>query len=111
MEARAVAKVLRVSPRKLRLITGTLRGRRIEEALALLRLLPSPSARLVSKVVHAAAANAENNYQMLASRLRIVRAVVDEGPRSKRFRPRSRGRASPILRRTSHLTVAVAEED
>lgn len=109
MEVKATAKYIRVSPRKVRLIIDDIRGRRIEDALARLKFMPSPHAKTVAKVVKSAAANAENNFQMIPEDLRIVRAYADPGPMLKRFRPRSHGRVSPILKRTSHITVVVDE--
>ncbi|MFN8532076.1 MAG: 50S ribosomal protein L22 [Dehalococcoidia bacterium] len=108
-EVQAVAKRIRVSPQKMRLIVDLIRGRRVEEAMAILRYLPSPHAKDVYKVVKSAAANAENNNLMDPDELVIVRAFVDEGPTMKRFRARSRGRVSPILKRSSHVTVVVDE--
>ena len=109
-EVRAVAKRIRVSPRKARLIVDLIRGRRVTEAMDLLRYLPSPHAKDVYKVVKSAAANAEANNMMDPDELVIVRAFVDEGPTMKRFRARSRGRVSPILKRSSHITVIVDEQ-
>lgn len=109
MEVKATAKYLRVSPRKLRLIVNAIRGKRVSEALAILRFMPSPSAKLVAKVVKSAAANAENNFQMEPEALTITKIVADEGPRLKRYRARAHGRVSPILRRMSHVTVVVDE--
>ncbi len=109
MEVEATAKYVHGSPRKLRLILEVVQGELVEDALNTLRFFPSPSAEKVAKVVKSAAANAENNYQMDRDILRIVRAVANEGPMSKRFRPRSRGRVSPLLKRMSHITVAVDE--
>lgn len=111
MEVKATAKHIGVSPRKVRLVLEHLPGRRIEEALTLLRYTPTPSARLVAKVVKAAAANAENNYQMAPEELRIKAAYADEARRLRRVRPRARGRASPIIRRASHITVVVEEQE
>jgi large subunit ribosomal protein L22 len=110
VEVRAKAKQIRVSPRKVRLVLEHLPGKRIDEALSMLRYMPVPSARIVAKVVKSAAANAENNYQLAQSDLRIKAAYADEAPRLKRFRARARGRASRILHRTSHITVIVEEE-
>ena len=110
MEVRAVAKQVRVSPQKVRLILDLVRGQRVDEALTTLRFLTSPTARLVAKVVKSAAANAENNYQMLPAQLTIAKAFADEGPSLKRFRAKSRGRVSPILKRSSHITVIVEEK-
>ena len=111
MEARAVAKYVRISPRKARLIADAMQGRRGEEALGMLKLSPTPTARAVAKVIKSAAANAENNFQMLPSELRVIRVFVDQGPTLKRARPQARGRVSPILRRSSHITAVVGEED
>ncbi len=110
MEVKATAKYIPGSPRKYRLIIDMVRGRNVAEALATLRYYPSPLSGEVAKVVKSAAANAENNYQMDPRELRIVRAVVDEGPMAKRYRARSHGRVSPLLRRTSHITVAVSDD-
>jgi len=109
---RVIAKVkgLGRSPSKMRLIVDAIRGKRAQEALDMLRFMPSPAAKEVAKVVKSAVANAENNYQMLPGDLKIVAISADPGPMLKRMRPRSRGRTSPILRRTCHITVAVDEE-
>ncbi|MBI3978761.1 MAG: 50S ribosomal protein L22 [Chloroflexi bacterium] len=109
MEVQAKAKYLKVSSRKLRLVADAVRGKRVGDALATLRFIPSPAARLVAKAVKSASANAENNFQMAPEALTITRIAADEGPTVKRFRPRAHGRVSPILKRTSHLTVVVDE--
>jgi large subunit ribosomal protein L22 len=109
MEVRATAKGITVSPRKVRLILERLPGLTVDQALALLRYIPSPHARSVSKVVLSAASNAENNFDMDIDSLVIKRAYADEGRTMKRFRPRSRGRVSPILKRSSHITVILDE--
>ena len=111
MEVSATAKYLRTSPRKLRPIVDTVRGKKVDEALVILRFLPSPAARTVAKVVKSAAANAENNYEMTPSDLRIVKIFVNEGSTLKRYRAGPRGRVKPILKRSSHITVVVEEED
>ena len=110
MEVRAIAKHIRVSPRKARLVLDVVRGRKVDEALSILSFLPTPTARTVAKVVKSATANAENNFQMLPTNLRIVRAYVDEGHTLKRFRAAARGRTSPILKRCSHITIVVEEK-
>ena len=109
---RVIARVkgLRRSPTKVRLILDTVRGKPALLALEILRYLPSPAANEVAKVVKSAVANAENNYRMLPGRLKIVAISADPGPMLKRIRPRSRGRTSPILRRSCHITVTVDEE-
>lgn len=111
MEVKAIAKNLKVSPRKVRPILDLIRGKRVEEALPILRFLPSPTARVVSKVVRSAAANAENNFQMSPADLYIVGAYADGGPYMKRMRAKARGRAGRILKPTSHITIKVAEEE
>ncbi|MDY6907914.1 MAG: 50S ribosomal protein L22 [Chloroflexota bacterium] len=111
MEVSATARYIRTSPRKLRPIVNAVRGVKVDEALTILKHLPSPSARTVAKVVKSAAANAENNYEMTPSDLRIVRIYVDEGRTMKRYRAGPRGRAKPILKRSSHITVVVEEEE
>jgi len=110
MEVRAVAKNTGVSPRKVRLLVDMIRGKKVDTALTMLRFAPTPTAQVVAKVVKSAAANAENNFQMSPSDLKIVSIYVDEAPTMKRFRPRFGGRASPILKRSSHITVIVAEQ-
>ena len=111
MEVRAVSKNTGLSPRKVRPLADMVRGKKVDEALTLLRFAPTPKARIVAKVVKSAAANAENNFQMSPSDLTIVRIFVDEAPTMKRYRPRARGRVGPILKRSSHITVIVAEEE
>uniref|UniRef100_A0A7C1JBR0 Large ribosomal subunit protein uL22 n=1 Tax=Ammonifex degensii TaxID=42838 RepID=A0A7C1JBR0_9THEO len=108
-EARATARYLRVSPRKARQVVDLIRGKRVGEALSILRFVPRKAARMVEKVVRSAVANAEHNYDLVADELFIVRAYVDQGPSLKRYRPRAYGRANIIRRRTSHVTVVVGE--
>ena len=111
MEVRAIAKNIRRSPRKVRLVIDAVRGKRVDEAIAILRFLPHGASREILNVVKSAAANAENNYQMAPEELYIKRIFADEGPTFKRFRARSRGMAAPILKRTSHITVIVEERE
>ncbi len=110
MEVRAIAKDTGVSPRKVRLLVDMVRDRKVDEALTLLRFARTPTARVVAKVIKSAAANAENNYQMTPSDLKIVRIFADEARTLKRFRPRARGRVNTIFKRSSHITVFVAEQ-
>lgn len=110
-EVMAVARNVRGSGRKLQLIINVVRGKTVEDALTILRFLPSPNAKKVAKVVKSAAANAENNFQMDPARLRIVRASADAGPTFRRVRARARGRANIIRKPTSHIRVVVAEEE
>ncbi len=111
MEVRAVASDTGVSSRKVRPLVDMVRGKKVDEALTMLRFTPTPTARVVAKVVKSAAANAENNFQMSPSDLKIVNIFADEAQTLKRFRPRARGRVAPILKRSSHITVIVAEQE
>ena len=111
MEVRAVAKDTGISASKMRLLVDMVRGKTVDEALTLLRFTPSPNAQVVAKVVKSAAANAENNYQMTPSDLKIVSIFANEAPALKRHRPRARGRVSPIHKGSSHITVIVAGEE
>ena len=110
MEVKAVAKDIGIPSRKVRLLADMIRGKTVDEALTLLKFASSPTARVVAKVVKSAAANAENNFQM-SPNLRIVSIFVDEARALKRFYPRARGRVSPILKRSSHITVVIAEQE
>jgi len=109
MKVHATARNVRVSARKVRLLLDALPGKNIDDASTVLRYSGKPVAKAVDKVLQSAAANADNNYQMDRDSLRVVEAYAGEGPTYKRFKPRSRGRVSPILRRTAHITVVVDE--
>ncbi len=109
MQVRASARQVRISAQKARLVLEAIRGKPAVEALAVLSFMPSPTARVVAKVVKSAMANAENNFQLPPGELRVVRAFADEGRTLKRFRAKARGRAGPILKRSSHITVVVEE--
>ena len=109
MEVRATARGVRVSPKKARHIVNMIRGRGADEALAMLKFMPSPTARVVARVVKSAVANAENNYQMVPAELKVTKAYVEDGPRMKRIRFQGRGRVNPILKRLCHITIAVEE--
>ncbi len=111
MEVKATARYIRTSPHKLRPVVDTVRGKKVDEALVILRFLPVPSARTVAKVIKSAEANAENNFEMTPSDLRIVSISVDEGVTMKRLRAGPRGRFKRILKRSSHINVVVAEEE
>ncbi|MBR3226702.1 MAG: 50S ribosomal protein L22 [Atopobiaceae bacterium] len=107
-EVRATAKYVRVAPRKARLVVDQIRNKSVEQALELLQFNNRAAAVPVAKVVNSAVANAENNHGMRGADLVIAKAYVDEGPTLKRFRPRAKGSASRINKRTSHITVVVA---
>lgn len=111
MQVKASAKNVGYSYQKVKLIADTVRGKKVEDAMAILKFLPTPAARAVAKVVKSAAANAENNYQLMPGTLKIVSVCADKGRTLKRFRPRARGRANEVLRRSSHITVIVEEKE
>ena len=109
MEAKAVARFVRVTPRKARFVIDAVRGKNVHDALAILKFTPNAAARVVEKLLNSAVANAENNFHMNADVLRISQAYVDHGPTMKRIQPRAMGRAYAILKRSSHITIAVEE--
>jgi len=111
MEVRATAKFIRASPRKVRLLLDVVRGKSVNEAVAVLRFMPQAAARDVLSVVKSAAANAENNFQMAPDDLVITSIYANEGPTFKRFRAKARGQGTRILKRTSHITVVVDERE
>src|SRR5262245_63242966 len=108
---RASSRYVRVAPRKARLIADQVRGLHIERARALLEFSPRGAARDIRKLIDAAAANAENNHDLVADEMRIAEITVDEGPTLRRYRPRAQGRATRINKRTSHIAVALSPED
>jgi ribosomal protein L22 len=103
----ARARYVRTSARKARMVCGHLRGKSVQEARAILAFTPRDAARDWSKLLESAVANAENNHELLEDDLVIHAAYADEGPTIKRFRPRAMGRATPIRKRTSHLTITL----
>lgn len=111
VRVKAVAKRVRISPRKVRLVADMVRGKRVDEALAVLEFTPSAAATVVAKVVKSASANADVNFHLSSSPsdIRITDIFVDNGQTMRRFRPRARGQVSPTLRRSSHITVVVEE--
>jgi large subunit ribosomal protein L22 len=110
MQAKAVAKTIRIAPRKVRLVIDLIRGKQVGEAVAILNLTPKAASPIVEKVLKSAIANAEHNYEMDVNKLVVTEAFADEGPTLKRFRPRAMGRASQINKRTSHITIVVSEK-
>jgi len=104
---KASARYVRIAPRKARLIADQVRGMHIESARALLQFSPRGAAHPIHKLINSAAANAENNHDLIADEMRISSITVDEGPTLRRFRPRAMGRATPINKRTSHIRVAL----
>jgi len=110
MQAKAVARTVRIAPRKARLVIDLIRGKQVGEAVAILKHTPKAASPIVEKLLKSAVANAEHNYDMDINNLLVTEAFVDEGPTMKRFRPRAQGRASQINKRTSHITIVVSEK-
>ena len=111
MESKAVAKYIRIAPRKVRVVMDLIRGKDIAEAFAILKFTPKVGCEVVEKVLRSAVANAENNFDMDIDKLYVSSAYVDQGPTLKRIHPRSRGQAFKILKRTSHVTIVVDEKN
>ena len=109
-QAKAIARTVRIAPRKVRLVVDLIRGKQIGEAVAILRHTPKAASPVVEKVLKSAVANAEHNYELDINNLVVSEIFVDEGPTLKRFRPRAQGRASAINKRTSHITLVVSEK-
>ena len=110
VQVRAVAKYIRTSPRKLRLVADLIRGKSAQDAWNVLEFTPKRACGPMKKCLESAIANAQNNNDLAPETLVVYRVMVDEGPTLKRFMPRARGRASAIKKRTSHITVVVAPE-
>jgi ribosomal protein L22 len=108
---RASARYVRTAPRKARLVADQVRGLHIDKARALLRFSPRSAARDIAKLIDSAAANAENNHELVADDMKISELTVDEGPTLRRYRPRALGRATRINKRTSHISVALTPEE
>lgn len=109
-EARASVKFIRIAPRKARLVLDLIRGKEVGEAFAILRHTPKAASPIIEKLLNSAIANAEHNYELNPGNLIITQAYADEGPIMKRFQPRAQGRAYRINKRTSHITLVVAEK-
>jgi len=109
LEVRAVAKYIRMSPRKVRLVVDLVRGRDVDEALTMLRFTPKAAAKVVAKVIASAAANADEVHGISSDALYISAIKADAGPTLRRNRAGARGRYKPILKRSSHITVVLAE--
>jgi large subunit ribosomal protein L22 len=111
MEARAITRFVRLSPRKMRLVVDQIRGKGVEEALNILKFVPKRSAAIVAKTLRTAVANAENTQTVDVDRLYVKQAMIDEGGMWKRFMPRAQGRATRIRKRLSHITIIVDEAE
>ncbi|MDR3564692.1 MAG: 50S ribosomal protein L22 [Negativicutes bacterium] len=108
-EAKAIAKYIRIAPRKVRIVIDLIRGKSVGEAFAILKFTPKVASEVIEKVLKSAVANAEHNYDMNSDKLFVAAAYVDQGPTLKRIHPRSRGQAFKILKRSSHVTLVVKE--
>ena len=109
--AKAMARTVRVSPRKSRLVLDNIRGKSVADAIAILTFTPNKAAEIILKVLNSAVANAENNLNLDRGDLYVKKAYANEGPTMKRFRPKAKGMAYPILKRSSHIGVVVAERE
>jgi large subunit ribosomal protein L22 len=110
MPVQSLAKGVQISPRKVAVVASLIRGRSVADALVILEHTPRHSARAVIKAVNSAKANADHNHDLKPATLQIVEITVTPGPRLKRFRPVSHGRAHPFQRKTSHIRVVVDGE-
>lgn len=109
MEARAILRYVRIAPRKTRLVIDLIRGKDVQEAIAILTHLPRSAAKVVKKLLHSAVSNAEQK-NMNVDELKVAAAYVNQGPTLKRFRARAMGRGNVIRKRTSHITLVLSEE-
>ncbi len=109
MEAKAITRHVRISPQKARLVADVIRGKKVEEALTILDFMPKKAARLITKTLKSVLANAEDTQRVDVDRLYVSRITVDGGATLKRFLPRAHGRATPLRKRTSHITIIVDE--
>ena len=110
MEVKASAKYMRISPRKVHKLVGAVKGKPVEAALNTLKFMPQKAAGILEKVIRSAVANADQNSDVDVDLLVVRNVVADQGPTLKRWRARARGRATRILKRTSHITVILDEE-
>jgi large subunit ribosomal protein L22 len=110
MQAKAIARYIRIAPRKVQLVVDLIRGKQVGEAIAILRHTPKAASPVLEKLLNSAIANAEHNHSLDPNKLVISEAYVNQGPTMKRFRPRAMGRASRINKRTSHITLVVSEK-
>ena len=109
MQTQAVLKFVRLSPKKARFVADLVRGKKVDEAVNILKFSTNRAARIIKKVLDSAIANAENNQGADVDELKVKHITVDEGPTMKRTRPRAKGRADRILKRTSHIIIRVSD--
>ena len=110
MEAKAHARYIRISPRKVEVVLDQVRGKSIDEALAILRYMPQKGARITEKLIQSAAANAENNHDMVRDKLYVAQIYANQGPTMKRYKARAQGRANLIRKRSTHISVVLREK-
>ena len=110
MEVRAVLRYVRISPQKVRMMVGAVKGKRVEDGLNTLKFMPQKAAYIVEKIIRSAVANADQNMDIDIDSMVIRNIIADQGPTLKRFRARARGRGTRILKRTAHITVILAED-
>src|SRR5690349_7445712 len=108
-QTQAVLKFVRLSPKKARFVADLVRGKKVDEAVSILKFSTNRAARIIKKVLDSAIANAENNQGADVDELKVTKILIDEGPRMKRIRPRAKGRADRIVKRTSHITITVGD--
>ncbi len=110
MEFKAVAKYIRISPQKVRMLTDAIKGKSVEKGLGYVKFMPQKAARILEKVIRSAVANADQKPDIDVDSLVIRNVLVDQGPTLKRFKARARGRGTRILKRTAHITIILAEK-
>ena len=111
MEARAYLKYARIAPRKVQIVLDLIRNKPVDQAMAILKQTPKAAGEPLEKLLKSAIANAENNHNMDKNNLYVAECFVAPGPVLKRMRPRAQGRAFRVLKRTSHITIALKERD
>ena len=109
MDVKAETKYVRMSPRKVGEVTRLIQGLTASRALEVLQVIPRKSARMIEKTLKSAIANATNNAKLAAESLRVKEAVANEGPRLKRWQPKARGSAGPIIKRTTHVQIVLTD--
>ena len=111
LEARAILRYARISSRKVKIVADLIRGKKVDEALAIVKFTPKASSEIIEKLLKSAIANAENNHNMNSSNLYVAEIYANQGPTLKRIRPAAKGSAVRIRKRTSHITIVLRERD
>ncbi len=110
-EAKATLKFARISSRKVKIVADLIRGKNIDEALAIVKFTPKASSKIIEKLLNSAIANAENNHDMKRENLYVAEIYANQGPTLKRIRPAAKGSAVRIRKRTSHITICLKERE